>query len=502
MSARRTYDTDNITLRTIYVRGAQNTEIPSTSALTADGVGGTRWTHPSSLGTYTFNFISTDVSLLASDLSLNNVLYLNGGQGIGIQSSIVNPRQTAVFYSKAYQAFNITNSGAYMMATDNGTGNLVNSTINLSTTSHAVFFTLDSTLQTLYLNTNPMKILVPSQTANISSVTSSILASNIYPAASEISYESTNSTIRFLGLGDIQLSTLNFPQKAVFFGISTFTSRGYLSLSGDIYTTRNIKSSVGLTTSNSLIKTPTQPISYLSTFYTAYFTAGYTGGIAAPPDAPLICTIVSSLGFPYYPAGLRGPSTPIQSFVDGPPANPYTANIYEYIPTSNTIQCVVSSLTLNLQPYSTIISKYSASTSVLIDYKPKFNFRTTALDTNLQIPELTVSSFMTYGEFLVPGSAHEEYFYPSNLPTATALYVNNPYSGNLTLPLNLGFVLSTNYISNYVMQHSIPGAVAGYSNANGAWPPTQFNVVRSGLSSTAFYTATGQNNSAFVSILQ
>lgn len=502
MSSRRTYDTDNITLRTIYVRGVQNTDIPSTAVLTADGVGGTRWTHPSSLGTYTFNFISTDVSLLASDLSLNNVLYLNGGQGIGIQSSLINPRQTAVFYSKAYQAFNITNNGTFMTSVDNGTGNLVNSTINLSTTSQAVFFTLDSTIQTLYLNTNPMKILVPSQTANISSVTSSILASNIFPAASEVSYESTNSTIRFLGLGDIQLSTLNFPQKAVFFGISTFTSRGYLSLSGDVYKTRNIKSSVGLTESNSLIRSPTQGVSYLSTVYTGYFTAGYTGGIAAPPPAPLICTIVSSLGFPFYPAGLRGASTPIQSFIEGPPQNPYVTNIYEYIPTSNTTQCYVSSLSINLFPYSTIISKYSASTSILLDYKPKFNFRTTDLDTNYQIPELTVSSYMTYGDFVVPDTSFEDQFYPSNLPTPTAPYVNNPYSGNLTLPLNLGFVLSTNYTSNYIVQHSIPSAVAGYSNADGSWPAIQFNVVRSGLSSTAFNAATCQKNSAFVSILQ
>ena len=502
MSARRTYDTDNITVRTLYVRSAQNTNLPSTSVLTADGIGGTRWVHPSSLGTYAFNFISTDVSLLASDLSLNNVLYLNGGQGIGIQSSLVNPRQTAVFYSKAYQAFNVVNNGTFMMATDNGTGNVVNSTINLSTTSQAVFFTLDSTIQTLYLNTNPMKILIPSQTANISSVTSSILASNIYPAASEISYESTNSTIRFLGLGDIQLSTLNFPQKAVFFGISTFTSRGYLSLSGDVYRTRNMKSTVGLTASNSLIKSPTQPISYLSTIYTGYFSAKYTGGVAAPPDVPLVCTIVSSLGFPFYPAGLRGINTAIQTFVDGPPENPYLANIYENIPTSNTTQCYVSSLNINLLPYSSTISKYSASTSVLIDYKPKFSFRTTVLDTTLEIPDLTVSSYMTYGDFVVPDSTYEDNFYPSNLPTATALYVGNPYSGNLSLPLNLGFILSTNYTSNYILQHSIPGAIAGYSNANGAWPPTQFNVVRSGLSSTAFYTATGPNNSAFVSVLQ
>ena len=86
-SARRTIDTDNITLRTVYARGSNNTNIQSTLALTADGRGGTRWVHPSSLGAYTLNYVSTDVSVIQWDLSLNNVFYLTGGQGIGIQSS-------------------------------------------------------------------------------------------------------------------------------------------------------------------------------------------------------------------------------------------------------------------------------------------------------------------------------------------------------------------------------------------------------------------------------
>ena len=86
-SARRSFDTDNITLRTIFARGAQNRPIQSTMALTADGNGGTRWIHPSSLGAYSLNYISTDTTRIQWDLSQNNVFYLNGGQGAGIQST-------------------------------------------------------------------------------------------------------------------------------------------------------------------------------------------------------------------------------------------------------------------------------------------------------------------------------------------------------------------------------------------------------------------------------
>jgi hypothetical protein len=48
-TARKTLDTDIITLRTIYARGTSNAYIPSSFVLMSDGVGGTSWTNTSTI---------------------------------------------------------------------------------------------------------------------------------------------------------------------------------------------------------------------------------------------------------------------------------------------------------------------------------------------------------------------------------------------------------------------------------------------------------------------
>ena len=59
-SSRRTYDTDFITLRTVYAKYSNNLNIPALRALVADGSGGTGWSIPSSFGTNpSFNQIIT-----------------------------------------------------------------------------------------------------------------------------------------------------------------------------------------------------------------------------------------------------------------------------------------------------------------------------------------------------------------------------------------------------------------------------------------------------------
>jgi hypothetical protein len=48
-SARKSYDTDIITLRKINIRGDSNADIPSSFVLMSDGVGGTSWTNTSTI---------------------------------------------------------------------------------------------------------------------------------------------------------------------------------------------------------------------------------------------------------------------------------------------------------------------------------------------------------------------------------------------------------------------------------------------------------------------
>ncbi len=145
-SARRTLDTDNITLRTVFARAPNNSYIQSTLALTADGRGGTRWTHPSSLGTYTLNYISTNAGLIQWDLSLNNIFYLTGGQGAGVASTL-NPYEAQI-YGKAYQALYDNNIGSEMTVNDSIFR--LYSTIYLSTTTQQFYTTINREFQTLH----------------------------------------------------------------------------------------------------------------------------------------------------------------------------------------------------------------------------------------------------------------------------------------------------------------------------------------------------------------
>lgn len=90
-TARKTLDTDIITLRTIYARGTSNAYIPSTSILVSDGVGGTNWvntstiTQPLMVGQNYVRGTNQDYSFDAS------------GSSLTIQTNI--PLQVPNFYS-------------------------------------------------------------------------------------------------------------------------------------------------------------------------------------------------------------------------------------------------------------------------------------------------------------------------------------------------------------------------------------------------------------------
>ena len=93
-SSRRTYDTDFITLRTVYAQNSNNVKIPALYALVADGSGGTRWSIPSTLSTNpSFNQIITTGGTYTADLSFNT-FRLFAGQGIGMVNGTPGSNET------------------------------------------------------------------------------------------------------------------------------------------------------------------------------------------------------------------------------------------------------------------------------------------------------------------------------------------------------------------------------------------------------------------------
>jgi hypothetical protein len=90
-TARKTLDTDIITLRTIYARGTSNAYIPSSFVLMGDGVGGTSWMNTSTI-TQPFivgqNFVRGTMQDFSFDAS---------GSPLTVQTNI--PLQVPSFYN-------------------------------------------------------------------------------------------------------------------------------------------------------------------------------------------------------------------------------------------------------------------------------------------------------------------------------------------------------------------------------------------------------------------
>jgi hypothetical protein len=523
-------------LRTIYARGSNNTNIQSTLALTADGRGGTRWVHPSSLGTYSLNYISTDVSLIQWDLSLNNVFYLTGGQGVGIQSSPTNSYQSIV-YAKAYQALHDINTGSNMTAMDAWTQNTkystVYSTINLSTTSWMIYPTVCSPTQTLYWNTNPIKFLVSRGVSTINTdyiVRSrpfstffstcilnnnplSTFVSSMYYIPSytssiydEVNIDNVNSTIRFLGVRDLQLTTVLEPQRAVFFSLSTFTSEGYLSLSGETAALRafsttmpyNYRSSIQLNASNAFLKQGSF-LNYLSTPYTGTFTRTYTPLNGGPPIPTVLENITSTIGFPYTPRGFRGTNSIATS--NNVEVVPGSGKLYNINLTENaniyTGDAYISSLTFNMSPYSTIINRNN-STSITVEYTPSFLLspNSTVGATAIANNAFSFSTFINCGDETVPGTVVEDLFYAAN-----QYPVENPLYGRLKIDIPKNYI-STHYTCTFTINHYFPNLIAGYSNQNpNVWPVTNYLYTRAGLSSPQIASYTSKQNVAYITVI-
>jgi hypothetical protein len=174
-------DTNTIQVRTVYARTAQNGFIPSTHILIAGGDGSTRWNSVSSiLELSSFKTVKGNTSTTFSADLFNNILQIST---TGVQGTL-----------ESY---------------------------------------VDSASSTLMLSN-----YLPPFAVSIGSVptVNNVAAANV-PNAQYLTQVTGQSTIKFLGVGDVQLSTVT-AQNAMFVSISTFTSVGYSTISGETFSWR------------------------------------------------------------------------------------------------------------------------------------------------------------------------------------------------------------------------------------------------------------------------
>ena len=231
MSARKTYDTEILTVRQVNALNSNDSFIASNRILTTDGRGGTYWAVPSSLGAFgAYNEIRIDNLPFVADLSYNR-LYLSSGSGIGF--SMNSTLKRAFVFSKGFTQFDVS-GGNTLVGYSNG---VVSPTLKV-VGQGSVRVSGDPLTNTLFVSGTESLIstgIYGYSKVNVISNASTLTMDAIGNSNNAYLESTSPSTfLTVLGVNDILLTT-NTTKNAYFMSISTFTSKGYLDISGVAY---------------------------------------------------------------------------------------------------------------------------------------------------------------------------------------------------------------------------------------------------------------------------
>ena len=263
-SSRRTYDTDTITIRTVFAKTSNNSNIPPMNALLSDGLGGTFWGNPSTLALNpSFNQIITSARTYTADLSYNRFSFLSGS-GIGMSDGYPASNTTNIF-AKAFQTIDVSGGNA-LSAYSNG---YLYPTLKIASEGNLQIHS-DPLTNTFFIrgpmsmNTISTGIYGYSQILAVPSLSTPVATAYQQPGT-YLTATSPSTLLTFAGINDIQLST-NVTTNTLFVSISSFTSKGYLALSGEAFSVyaRTISS---LSANFVLYDTFASSVSSLSTSY-------------------------------------------------------------------------------------------------------------------------------------------------------------------------------------------------------------------------------------------
>ena len=231
-SSRRTFDTDSITLRTVFAKNGNNTNIPALRVLTADGSGGTSWRLPSSFGTNpSFSQFVTSGGTFTADLSYNTFT-LTAGQGMGMTSGGAGTNQLYLF-AKAFSEIDVSGANT-LKSFSNDT---VTPSFKLAGTG-GIQLRSDPARNIIYVD-GPLTTTVSSGMYGFNRVrvipSVSGISSNLSPSLGTILAANSPSTmLTFSGTGDLLLSTI-YSTNQVFFNVSSYTAAGFLAISGEAF---------------------------------------------------------------------------------------------------------------------------------------------------------------------------------------------------------------------------------------------------------------------------
>ena len=216
---KRTYDTDEITLRRVYALSTNNQFVPAMTVLTADGAGGTYWAIPSTLGyNPSFNQIATDAGTFTANRAYNTFTLSQGG-GIGfVQGDGTNQMY---IYSKGFNQINTVGGNTLYGFSNNVTTPALNFagaggiSLQANPATNTLTFTANGQPISTTLNSFQSLKVFP----NLSTPTGQISSLSGYGVLSANNY---SSILTLAGTGQISL-TSDYNANAVFIGLNAST---------------------------------------------------------------------------------------------------------------------------------------------------------------------------------------------------------------------------------------------------------------------------------------
>jgi hypothetical protein len=216
---RRTYDTDEITLRKVFARTSTNTVVPAMTVLTADGAGGTYWAIPSTLGyNPSFNQIVTNAATFTANLSYNTLTLSEGG-GIGFAEG--EGTNQLYIYSKGFNQLNVAGGNSLYGFSSNITRPALNFvgaggiSLQANPTTNTLTFTANGQPISTTLNSFQTLKVFP----NLSTPTGQVSSLSGYTVLNANNY---SSILTLAGTGQISL-TSDYNANAVFIGLNAST---------------------------------------------------------------------------------------------------------------------------------------------------------------------------------------------------------------------------------------------------------------------------------------
>lgn len=216
---KKSYDTDEITLRKVYARTSTNTAVPAMTVLTADGTGGTYWAIPSTLGyNPSFNQIATDAGTFTASLPYNTFTLSQGG-GIGfVQGAATNQMY---IYSKGFNQITAVGGNTLYGFSNNVTTPTLNfaGTNGISLQANPATNTLTFTGNGIPISTTLNSFQSLKVFPSLSTPTGQISSLSGFTVLSANNY---SSILTLAGTGQISL-TSDYNANAVFIGLNAST---------------------------------------------------------------------------------------------------------------------------------------------------------------------------------------------------------------------------------------------------------------------------------------